>query len=223
MVVNNTGEPVVPPPLHPHYMTVLDPSTGQYFHLKPPPTEERDAALGRLMDAFSTLESTLFLNFALMFGVPHNDVREVLYNILDAQSLRNALSSLSKIRLNKDGQDALDRILARAKNATSKRNKIVHGDWHCEFTYYGEKKPDAPFFVEWVRNYHPTSPIEREELAKPQPNQKIKAKFCFNTKALNRITSDVTKLLEDLGDFHGIYRDQFPKQPPELPQQLRVV
>jgi hypothetical protein len=185
---------------------ITDPNTGRSVKVEHPPTNERDLELGRFIDAYGRLESVIFLVFASMLGIGFIEARDIFENNLDGPSLRSAISSLSRSRLESAAVGDLDRILDRVRTHATKRNHVIHGNWTLDMKFdVGPTLKSA----EWIRVYQPTDPAHREDLESKRPSAKIKAKYHFSITDLKRVTHEVQAIINDLAAFYEAHLEHF--------------
>jgi hypothetical protein len=94
------------------------------------PTEERDLALGRFMDAWSELEANLRALLSVLSGAPAEASFSIAAAIPDTGRLRDLLLALGRLQL-EDGRDQteLSEICEYLLIQNRYRNSIVHGQW----------------------------------------------------------------------------------------------
>jgi hypothetical protein len=202
---------------NPSAPSIEDPETKTRYYLTLPPPEPRDLALGRAIDVFGNVEEALYYCLDRLLGLQTRfEARDIFYNLLDSHKLRETIANVSSLRLDTAQHEDLDRLLDRARDTATKQNRIVHGKW---VPCYETTSPPFTVFAYWLRQYRPTNPKERGELAQRPPVLKTYNKYSFRIKRLHEISDETLILHGDIWTFMSSLDGQLPKQlPPPLPQ-----
>jgi len=154
------------------------------------PTDERDRALGRYMDAFSRLEILINRMIEALLGTDWEAGRAIASVIYSAQSIK-LLEALSAIRLPIALAEKVAKQCDRLARRNMRRNHIVHGIWQQVVTIEADQTK-----MEWVRAYTPTQPALAAILDFEDP--KLLGTYTFTISALDRATDHVEEMLEAL-------------------------
>ena len=164
--------------------------------------EECDAAIGAYLRAWDQVEHTFLPLFGKMLGTHQTATMTLLRVGMNQPTLRSILESLAPIRLKKSDQRELAALLRRWETASSKRNRIVHGNWMLGVTMIPgpSGKLDHTKSRGFVCIIRPTRSLI-EQIHGPKPNQKVVATYKFRLKDLAQFTEDVRKLARDMRAF----------------------
>lgn len=180
-------------------------AVGKPLQLTEPPenTEEQcDSVLGAYLRAWDQVEHQLLPIFNKMLGT-HQTATLVLLRVgINQPTLRSILESLGAIRLGKNDQKELTALVRRWETASSKRNRIVHGNWmlSIEMVLGPSGKRDQTK-SKFIRFYNPSNPTFLERIHGPQKDQKLVASYQFRLKDIEQFTVDVRKLARDMQAF----------------------
>lgn len=160
---------------------------------------ECDAVLGVYMRSWDNLEMQSFTLFHTL--VDANIVTSrILHNaIIDQRTMRNILRALGKQRLSGIDFQKLDRLLRRMKDASTIRNRLIHGKWQLNLELIDGTHEAKT--AEWVRFYDPVDPDILQKIHGKRPNQKLLATHRFTLKQIIRRATDAKKLADDVKDF----------------------
>lgn len=122
---------------------------------EPPPIEERDAALGRYMDAWSRLETTIHWVTQEILNI-EPDAGYVIWSTIPTFQTIKLLEAAAKIRFNDEGQKRTAKICEKLTRRNTRRNYIVHGSWLTSIRMSFAGQP--PAYGEWRRVYTHTNP-----------------------------------------------------------------
>ncbi len=109
---------------------MADDATDETDWTKPLPTEPRDLAMGRFMEAWSQLEASLRDLLSALSGAPDRAAFSIAAAIPDngrMQELLLALGNMASIDL--DEMKELKAICEHLQTSNRYRNHIVHGQW----------------------------------------------------------------------------------------------
>jgi cysteine synthase len=128
-----------------------------------------------LFSSLEPVETALFELFSRLLGTHASAARIIVASGINQQTLREIMLALGGQRLTTADYDKLEKLLARAKKATTKRNKLTHGTWRLNITVHKDK----PNTATWERFYEPTDPRLYAEMAGPKMKQKSTRRSCL--------------------------------------------
>ena len=174
------------------------------------PTDERDKALGKYMDAFSRLESILNHLVQTLLGTDWR-AASVLSSVLYSQQNIKLIEALAAVRLPQALAKRVAKECARLSKRNMRRNHIVHGGWQQYVTVY-----DDHYDSQWIRIYKPSDPT----LAAIQnlDNPKLLGMFSFTIPSLEKATGHVEEMFETLSPLLTEIRELLP--PPPIPSEV---
>lgn len=157
------------------------------------PTEERDRALGRYMDAWSRLETIMD---HVIEGLLRTDwqAAKVLASILYSQQRIKLLEALAAVRLPPQNAERVARICEQISRRNTRRNHIVHGSWQQAMTVY-----DDHYESEWVRVYTPSDPALAA--IRSYDDSKLLGWYNFTLPALDRAAAEVEVVTSSLSSL----------------------
>lgn len=124
-----------------------------------PPTDARDIALGRYMDAWSQLETAIRFVTQEIFQIDADVAFSIWSAVGTAHSIK-LLDAAAKLKLNAEGVGRTKTICEKLARRNMRRNAIVHGSWRHKATLnFGTQTWEVG---EWRRVYdhidpdHPT-------------------------------------------------------------------
>ena len=176
---------------------VTPPSDEVEFEEPSPTLPECDLALGIYMRVWDKIELTLFQLFHKLLGTHMTASRIISASGINGQTQREIMLALAGQRLKTKDYEELENLLVRAKKATTKRNKLVHGAWRLTIRI----NKGAPNTASWERFYHPTDPRLFKEMNGPRPNQKVRDDHVFPIKRISKISEETYDLSEELEKF----------------------
>jgi hypothetical protein len=168
-----------------------------------PSGEECDRALGVYMRMWGQVETTV--NILIHKLLDTDDVTTVQIIILSVGNMRAQLEfaiELGKHRLQPNDADNLEKILERIKNATTRRNNIVHGTWML-FLTMGTPPNPKPLVAKsgrWIRVYRPPHQEDMHELMTGK-NQKLNHKYKFTPEQIMLDAETAHNLSKELNAF----------------------
>lgn len=171
-----------------------------------PPTYDRDLTMGQYIDAWSSLEDLLFVLFWKLV-TPNHDIARAIYSTgIQPKNLEELLITIAPYRMTKSEQKKLAPLCERFRNASLRRNKIIHSVWEIE-TKAGKSQ--------WVRIYSPISNEKWGELRKVEPknpqNQKIRSSYRFT---IPQLLEEVKQIEILYGEFHNLISNFIDRLPP---------
>lgn len=174
--------------------------------LEPLPTEERDKALGKYMDAFSRMEGMInYINQELL----QTDwlASNALWALMYSKQRIDLMESLAWLRLPKDMAARVTKACEKCARRNMRRNHIIHGRWEQAVNVYDDR-----YEMEWVRRYTPTSP----DLAyiKDYDDPKLLGMYSFTIPVLDRATDHVEEMVLALSALATEIRTQLSLPPP---------
>ncbi|MES2497220.1 MAG: hypothetical protein V4618_13995 [Pseudomonadota bacterium] len=153
--------------------------------ITPPPTEERDSALGRYMDAWSRLETSIQFTTQDILGID-GDVAHVLFSAIQTFQSIKVLHAAAKLKFNEAGRTRVAKICERVISRNVRRNFIVHGSWRFRV---GFGLADGSTEVgEWRRVYDHVDP----DLPKSDDGSDL------TVPELDKTTGHVLEMVEEL-------------------------
>lgn len=118
-----------------------------------PPTEARDSALGRYMDAWSRLETMIMLATRDILGI-ESEAAHVIWSALQTYQKIKVLDAAAKLRFHKRGRERVAKICESLIHRNTRRNYIVHGTWSHRIEFgVGDR-----LVSEWRRVYDHVDP-----------------------------------------------------------------
>jgi len=151
-----------------------------------PPTEERDAALGRYMDAWSRLEAAIRFTSQEILDV-EPDAAYIIWSAIPTFQSIKVLDAAAKLRLNSEGQQRAGKICEKIARRNIRRNYIIHGEWNTSIRL-NLLDPNKPQYGEWRRVYTHTDP----DLPKSDDGSDL------TVPALDKTTGHVEDVIEEL-------------------------
>lgn len=164
--------------------------------------EDCDAALGGYMRAWDQMLILVIEAVRALLNTHLKAAYILIHSGIDQPTLRTILESAGRLRLGETDQKKLDRLLRRWKDASSKRNRIVHGIWQLsveiteEHNEQGIKRTKA----RWIRYYPPADMNKIDPLAMRR-NQKLRAAHLFDLAEIDDATQHVRRLASDFNEF----------------------
>ncbi|MGZ3196183.1 MAG: hypothetical protein ACXWI5_02730 [Croceibacterium sp.] len=175
------------------------------------PTEARDSAMGRYMDAFSRLEGIVHIAISEIQQIDLVILRPVFAVMMAKQSI-DLLEAVAHMHLTPEGATRVHNLCERLLRRNMRRNHIVHGKWIMVATI-----SDDCVIQEWVRWYDHVNP-ELAQLRYTDP--KLAGMYAFTVPGLDKATGHVVEmlqvvsaLLEDLPSLR--LQQQAPEAPAE--------
>lgn len=153
--------------------------------ISPPPTEERDAALGRYMDAWSRLETAINYTTQEILGID-SDAGFVIWAAIQTRQSIEVLDAAAKLKFNAAGRARVANICEQLVRRNMRRNHIVHGFWR--FRIQIGMMGGEPQIGEWRRVYDHVDPDKE-----PSPNGSS-----FTVAELDKTTGHVEEMIEAL-------------------------
>lgn len=180
-------------------------SDGTTVALNPLPTEERDIALGRYMDAFSRLELMVSIATNEILQIDHRTGSAIAAVLMTKQAI-DLLEASARLALNEVGIARVTKICEKLKNRNMRRNHIVHGIWQMAVII----NDDSAEF-EWVRWYQRQTHPEIVDHRDP----KLLGIYSFTIPELHRVTGHVEEISPMLSALIGdIPSLRVPQQTP---------
>lgn len=175
------------------------------IQLTEPPTntiEQCDAFLGSYMRAWDQVEIRLLPLLNAMLGTHQSTSLILLRSGINQPTLRNILEAVASIRLGADDKIKLVGLLRRWERASTKRNRIVHGNWMiCIEMVPGPTGKNDQTKSSWVRFYAPADPQLFDKVFGSKPDEKFRSKHIFSLENIWQGTADVRALAADLEAF----------------------
>lgn len=169
------------------------------------PVDERDAALGKYMDAFSRMEGMLELMVRFLLKTDHIPARAV-NSVLYSKQRIDLIEALAASNLSKETAARVAKACERLSRRNMRRNHIVHGIWQQLVLV-----SDDSVEMMWLRVYSPSDP----SLSKLGPDDpKLAGVYSFTIPELDRATGHVEEMLPILGELLKEIREQLPQPPP---------
>lgn len=170
----------------------------------PPPEISQadcDHVLGAYMRAWNQVELVLSGLFDKLLGAGVVAASIIFQSGINAQTMREIIGLLSKERMDLQHHNKLEAMLRRTKDATTKRNRIIHGMWQLEF----EVRKDAeginrPVKSTWVRMYMPADGEVFQKMYK-EKNAKVIAAHRFTPEQIAQAAKDLHTLARDLSEL----------------------
>jgi hypothetical protein len=171
------------------------------------PTDERDRALGRYMDAFSRVEFMIDRMIQEMLSADWHAGR-ALSSVMYSHQRIKLLEALAAIRLPEEMAKRVAKQCVRLASRNMRRNHIVHGSW-TQFVIVN----DDSYSMEWVRNYTPADPTLAAINDFLDP--KLLGTYTFTIPALDKATGHVEEMFETLSPLlKEIHELLLPQRPP---------
>ncbi len=111
------------------------PDGNPILYIEEPEDDQRHIALGKFMDAWSSLEIPIGTLLAKATGTERENIA-VLMNALGTRGQLDVISVLGRVGLDDAAAVELTDILERVKTSNTRRNHIVHGRWILEARLY---------------------------------------------------------------------------------------
>jgi hypothetical protein len=173
-------------------------TVGPSLDIVVPQDPARHEALGRFMDAWSALESTLAMLLSTISGSDLADAF-LIFPKLGAKNAFDLLEGFALRKLHLDSAKKLAAYLDRAGKLNSKRNILVHGHWVLEANVFS-RRDEAFLITQFLREIIPTDPEDAKAMANPR-NQKQRVRYAFTIKRINGTTRDIESLNREICDF----------------------
>ncbi len=176
---------------------VVSPIEDIEFEEPSPSLPECDVALGVYMRVWDKIELAHFQLFHKLLGTHMTASRIISASGINSQTQREIMLALAGQRLNAKNYKLLENLLIRAKKATTKRNKLIHGFWRLFITI----NKGAPNTASWERFYQPTDPKLLREMSGKRPNQKVRDDHVFPLHRISKISEETYNLSVELEKF----------------------
>jgi hypothetical protein len=170
------------------------------FENPDPPIEACDQVLGYYLRIWGYVEDALGDLLTILLGAHVTASRVIITSPIGQQTLREITGALGTHRLSKKDADTLGRLLRRVRNATTLRNRVVHGTWRVVITL---GRGDTPNTAKWERFYEPSDLSAHEQMNAPRPNQKVVAKYRFSIERILQLAAEANALAMDIRRFSG--------------------
>jgi hypothetical protein len=174
--------------------------TGPELDIIIPSDDARHTKLGRFMDSWSALESSLGFLFSKLLSIKLQEAFLTLSKI----GMKNTVELLDGLGMRKlaSGDSAeLTRLTERLNRMNGKRNILVHGQWVLEVNVFVRKnRTEAYLMTQFLREITPTDPEDAEALGNPR-NQKERVRYTFTMKRIDAAARDTDILNRDFGKF----------------------
>jgi hypothetical protein len=168
--------PRLPYPVNVHLPPVSQPDhrtqgrfSGRDLDVVVPQGSERHEKLGRFLNAWGALESTLGLLLTRLTPLRLGDAN-FLAPKLGMKNTLDLLDGLGQRKLTPESADDLGRLLERVGKLLTKRNILVHGQWVLEANVL-LKRGEAILALQFLRQTIPTDPDHAKAMGNPR-NQK---------------------------------------------------
>lgn len=166
--------------------------------LMQPTGEERHAALGKFMDAWSKLEMMISELLMLLMEVGREPMPAII-NSVGAQGQREVIMALAVERLSEPASMELAKLMERVKTNTTRRNYIVHGYWMLEFHLLNHGGKPA-VRTKQLRAYSPTSLDQRRKI-NTREGRDVASIYRFSLPRITSLTREVGRIREDIAEF----------------------
>ncbi len=172
------------------------------------PTDERDKALGKYMDAFSRMESMINHLIQGLLGIEWQ-AGNALASVLYSKQRIDLLELLASIKLPKEVAERVTKACGKLGRRNMRRNHIIHGAWQQAVTVHDDRVE-----MEWVRKYVPTNP----DLAalRDYDDPKLLGTYSFTIQEIDRATDHVEEVLGILSSLGTEIRELLPLPPAPL-------
>lgn len=170
-----------------------------FLDVSPPDMDPYHVSLGRFMNDWGRLESSMHHLFARLFG-SEKDKCNAISRSFSGKSLRDLLENLSATACSPGSHKKLVKLLERFSKVNTKRNKIVHGNWVIEVMLLDGDNGSTQIRVD---TYRETAGLNREVYDAMQniKSQRIRAANLFNIDAINAVARDTKALAADFHEF----------------------
>ena len=159
---------------------------GTIFTIEPLPTEARDTALGRYMDAFARLEGMIKFTTQELFQINYRTANAISAAIMTKQAI-DLLQTAAKIHLDHIGANRAVHICGQLIRRNMRRNNIIHGAWKMVVVV-----TDGSHTTEWVRTYDHVDPAI-SDLRPGDP--KLAGTYTFTIRELDKATYHVEEMV----------------------------
>jgi hypothetical protein len=159
-------------------------------------------AFGTYIQAWDQFEIQMLPLFNKLLGTHQNATMVILRSGIDQPTLRAILDAIATMRLSEPEQNQLAALLRRWKTASTKRNRIVHGNWQLSIRMVkGPSGKQDHTKSKFVRFYFPADPTILERIHKGR-DQKLRAAHEFSVSDINRATVEIIELAQAMEAFH---------------------
>ncbi|MBS0254921.1 MAG: hypothetical protein JSS36_06855 [Proteobacteria bacterium] len=165
---------------------------GEIIQLESLPPEEKDAALGRYMDAFGRLESMIHIAIGEIVQIDLA-VLGSFFAVLQTKQSIDLLDSIAFEHLSDEGADRVTKLCERLARRNMRRNRIVHGAW-TQIVILNDKVATQ----QWVRSYRHINPRIRNLR---YTDSSSSGEYTFTIDQLNNATEHVNKAIQDLSNL----------------------
>jgi hypothetical protein len=172
--------------------------TGPQLDIIVPEDAIRHEKLGRFLQAWSDLESSLDFVLEKLVGIDLDDAALIMAKF----GTKNALELLEGMALRKlfpDDAKALINLLERVGRLNTKRNILVHGRWVLEANVL-LRRGEAYLATQFLREVIPTDPEDANKMANPR-NQKERVRYTFTLKRIDATSRDADAFNKDICNF----------------------
>ena len=175
-----------------------------------PQTDEHHTALGKFLQAWSCVETSLA---RLLAGLLHCNSRKAfaVFHDLGIRKCLETITSLATAELPDQSLDELSRLLDRITGINAKRNVLVHGTWVLEIVIW-EWKGQIQIKGNLLREIAPTDFRLRDDIADLR-NQKERVRHAFNVRRIQAATRIACEVLLIVGDFTKRHSNVFYMPP----------
>jgi hypothetical protein len=173
---------------------------GRQLDIIVPQDPSRHEKLGRFLESWGALESTLTILLTYLTGLKLSPA-ELIFTRLGTKNALDLLDALGRRRLDEDCANALTTLMERTSKLNTKRNILVHGDWVLEANVL-VKRGEAILVTQFLRETMPIDPAHEKAMGNPR-NQKERVRYCFTLKRIDAATRDTDTLCKDISDFRG--------------------
>jgi hypothetical protein len=191
-------------------------TSGRELDISIPQDPARHAKLGRFLNAWGSLESTLDMFLTYLTPLELRDAT-LFFPKLGMRNAIELLEGLNRRKLAPESADAFTNLLDRVGRLVTKRNILVHGQWVLEANVL-VRRGEAFLVTQFLREVIPTNPKEAEAMGNPR-NQKERVRYSFTLKRIDAATRDTDAVNIDLTKFsESMKRKTLP--PSEIPNEL---
>jgi hypothetical protein len=170
-------------------------TTGPFLDIAVPRDPSRHEKLGRFLDAWSGLESTLAIVLTKLLPLRLRETNLIISQ-LGTRNAIDLLEGIGRRNLESESVKVLTALLDRVTRLNTKRNVLVHGHWILEANVI-VRRGEACLATQFLREVTPTDPEEAKALANPR-NQKERVRYTFTLKRIDAATRDTDKLNIDI-------------------------
>lgn len=170
-----------------------------YIDIIEPDPNAGHLSIGRFMDGWSRLESSIEFTLSNLLGVSH-DVMPTIMNSLGARGQIDTIKHLGAAMFDEVVLARLEALTDRVGQANTRRNRIVHGHWALD-VICREYSGRIRYKIVPYRIYTPSSPDEARAMH-GNYDRSVREKYMFSVGKINILSKELAVLRDDINKFN---------------------